>query len=284
MNAVRMGEFWGCASARGKYDFAGCVARWMPSKHRIKIVLSTPTAAPPVWLPQKHPEILPLDENAAARRRTRRAYCMNSDVYWEYAKKSCAMAETLGDHPEIVACRLTTAWAGTTRNTRSIMRRRDWHAWLKAKYETVDQLNERMGLRFWSQVNKHEECPCRCPRPPRTTPRSSRLALLQRQLRGVHPMQADILREITPKIPTTTTIRPYATQIDNFDLADVVDLVSLDSDAAAGHVGGERQTIDIARSLKKGGEAEGFWVMEQRPATAPGARRTRWCGRAWGGS
>ena len=127
MNVVRMGEFcWGLSEREeGKFDFTW-LRRAMDafSRNGIKIVLSTPTAAPPVWLAQKYPEILPLDENGQPRREgTRRAYCMNSDVYWDRAKKIVrAKAEALGDHPTWSRGRSTTAWAGTIPSTPSIPR------------------------------------------------------------------------------------------------------------------------------------------------------------------
>lgn len=195
---------------------------------------------------------------------------MNSDVYWEYSKKIVrAMADALGDHPDVVAWQIDNGVGRHhTEYAFNPETKRDWHAWLRAKYETVDLLNERMGLRFWGQVvNSHEEVPM-----PMPTPTAHNPALITDWRRfssdtcvAFIRMQAEILREITPKIPTTTTIRPYATQIDNFDLAEAVDLVSLDSDAAVGNKSAENaMTIDIARSLKKNGEAEGFWVMEQK--------------------
>ena len=58
INVVRMGEFtWGlCEPEDGKYDF-GWLKRVMDllGKAGIKVVLATPTAAPPIWLSQKHP-------------------------------------------------------------------------------------------------------------------------------------------------------------------------------------------------------------------------------------
>lgn len=181
MNVVRMGEFcWGlCEREEGKYDFAW-LRRAMDvfAQHGVKIVLATPTAAPPVWLLKKHPEILPLDETGQPRHEgTRRAYCMNSDIYWDYSKKFVrAMAESLGDHPDMVAWQIDNGVGRhNTEYAFNPETRRDWIAWLKAKYETVDKLNEAMGLRFWGQVvNSYEEVPCRCLRPPRTTRRSSR--------------------------------------------------------------------------------------------------------------
>src|SRR5271170_7370764 len=66
MNVVRIGEFtWGlCEPEEGKYDFLW-LRRVMDimASHEIKVILGTPTAAPPIWLARKHPEILPLDEH-----------------------------------------------------------------------------------------------------------------------------------------------------------------------------------------------------------------------------
>ena len=70
-----MGEFsWGiCEPEEGKYDFAWLQRVMdMMGKAGIKVVLGTPTAAPPIWLAKKHPEILPVDERGtgcAARAR-----------------------------------------------------------------------------------------------------------------------------------------------------------------------------------------------------------------------
>ena len=108
INVVRIGDFiWGlCETDDGKYNF-GWLKRVMDvlGKNGIQIVLATPTAAPPIWLAKKHPEILPLDEKGIPRREgTRRAVCFNNDVYWNYSKRIVeAMAQTLGKHPQLIA-------------------------------------------------------------------------------------------------------------------------------------------------------------------------------------
>jgi len=91
VNAVRMGEFvWGlCEPEEGKYDFEWLWrAMDIMKLANIEVVLATPTAAPPLWLSKKHPEILPLNEQGLPLHPgTRHAYCLNSDTYWEYARK-----------------------------------------------------------------------------------------------------------------------------------------------------------------------------------------------------
>ena len=67
VNVVRMGEFtWGlCETEEGKYNFDWLKrAMDLMGNSGIKVVLGTPTAAPPIWLARKHPEILPINEHA----------------------------------------------------------------------------------------------------------------------------------------------------------------------------------------------------------------------------
>ena len=86
INVVRIGEFtWAlCEPEDGKFDF-GWLKRVMDIMEGagIKVVLATPTAAPPIWLTRKHPEILPVDERGLKKHEgTRRAACLNSNIYW----------------------------------------------------------------------------------------------------------------------------------------------------------------------------------------------------------
>ena len=83
-------------------------------------------------------------------------------------------------------------------------------------------------------------------------------------------MQADILHEITPECPVTTNLRALRHRFDHFDLADVIDFVSIESTSAIKPKSAELACeIDMLRSLKKtdvrtpDGDT-GFWVMEQK--------------------
>ncbi len=274
MNVVRMGEFsWGlCEKEEGKFDF-GWLKRAMDTfgAQGVKIVLGTPTAAPPLWLTHKHPEILPIDENGQTKHAgTRRAYSLNSDIYWDYCKKIVnAMAEALGDHKDLVAWQIDNGIGRhNTEYSFNPETKADWHEWLKQKYQTVDNLNTMLGFRFWAQeVQDWDQVPM-----PLNAPAPHNPALLTDWRRfssdtsvSFIRMQSDILQEATPNIPVTTTIRPFATQLDTFDLAGVIDFVSLDSETTANDKPSKAaMSIDIARSLKKDEESEGFWVMEQK--------------------
>ncbi|HWF18092.1 MAG TPA: beta-galactosidase, partial [Verrucomicrobiae bacterium] len=153
MNVVRMGEFsWGISEPEeGKYDFEWLRrAMDLMQKAGIQVVLGTPTAAPPIWLAKKHPQILPVDsEGRVVNEGTRHAACLNSNVYWDYSKRIVtAMANALGKHPQLIAWQIDNGLgAHQTEASFNDETRRDWHSWLQAKYETIQRFNELCGTR-----------------------------------------------------------------------------------------------------------------------------------------
>ena len=279
VNVVRMGEFcWGLYEPEeGKFDFA-----WMRramdllGQAGIRVVLGTPTAAPPLWLARKHPEILPVNEKGQILHEgTRHAYCLNSDVYWDYAKKIVRKVATeLGSHSQLIAWQMDNGIGGhTTEFSFNEETRRDWHAWLKAKYETLPRLNECLGTRFWSQmVNDWSDVPM-----PMMAPTVHNPALVLDWMRfssdtiiAFIRCQSDILHEVTPNLPVTTNLRALTRHFDHFDMGEVLDFVSVDSNATIKSQAAENACeIDMMRSLKKSGikcpdSDDGFWVIEQK--------------------
>ncbi|MBP7828175.1 MAG: beta-galactosidase [Verrucomicrobia bacterium] len=278
-NAVRMGEFtWGlCEREDGKFDF-DWLRRAMDRLHQagIKVILATPTAAPPIWLTRKHPEILPLDENLLTKHAgTRRAICLSSDAFWEYSKRIVtAMAKALGDHPALIAWQIDNAIGGNfTEESFNEDSREEWHFWLQAKYETIERLNERLGLRHWGQVvNNWDEVPMPLRAP---TMHNPALALDWRRFCSdtmvqYIKMQVDLLHELTPERPVTTNLKPLIHRFDHFDLAEVLDFISAESAAVIRAKSAEAACeIDMLRSLKKTGVRTpdgktGFWVIEHK--------------------
>jgi beta-galactosidase len=278
-NVVRVGEFsWGiCEPTEGKYDF-----RWLRrvmdimEKHGIKVVLGTPTAAPPLWLSKKYPDVLPLDEHGLVKHAgTRRAACFNNDAYWNASKRLVEnMAQALGDHPQLIAWQIDSGLGGhQTEWSFNEDSRLEWQNWLKLKYKTVEALNDQLGLRYLGQiVDAFEDVPM-----PMAAPTSHNAALLLDWHRFCSDaivafvrMQADVLRELCPDRPVTVNLRALHRKFDHFDMADAVDFVSVESRPAIKIKSSELACdIDILRSLKKSdiktpdGDC-GFWVIEQK--------------------
>jgi beta-galactosidase len=278
-NVVRIGELsWGlCETADGKFDFAW-LRRVMDimGKHDIQVVLGTPTAAPPIWLAKQHPEILPLDERGQVLHEgTRRAVCLNSDAYWNHARRVVEeMAKALGDHPQLIAWQIDNGIGSHyTEASFNEGSRLEWQSWLKLKYKTIERLNNQMGLRHWGQVvTDWSQIPM-----PMAAPTAHNPALAVDWCRfcsdtivAFVKMQADLLHEITPECPVTTNLRALRHRFDHFDLADAIDFVSIESTSAIKPKSAELACeIDMLRSLKKtdvrtpDGDT-GFWVMEQK--------------------
>ena len=279
VNVVRMGEFiWGlCEPEEGKFDFAWLKrAMDLMGEAGIEVVLATPTAAPPIWLAKKHPEILPIDANGLPLHEgTRQAVCLNCDIFWDYSKRIIrAMVEALGKHPQLIAWQIDNNLGGHTQHySFNEESRHDWHAWLQAKYETIPRLNELMGTRFWSQnVTNWSDVPM-----PMVAPTVHNPALVLDWTRfcsdtvvAFVKMQADLLRELTPNAPVTGNLRAFTQHLDLFDVAENIDFVGVNSNATIKSKSAENACeIDLLRSLKKTGVkipggSENFWVIEQK--------------------
>jgi len=225
---------------------------------------------------KKHPDILPLDEKGIPLREgTRRAVCFNNDTYWNYSKRIVeAMAKALGNHPQLIAWQIDSGIGGHhTEWSFNEDTRLEWQNWLKLKYETVERLNELLGLRYLGQVvSSFEEVPM-----PMYAPTAHNPALLLDWARfssdavvAFVNMQVEVLRELTPDIPTTTNLRALERRFDHFDVAEIIDFVSVESNPAIKSKAAELACdIDILRSLKKENIRTpdgdyGFWVIEQK--------------------
>jgi len=119
----------------------------------LKLVLGTPTASPPKWLVDAHPDVLPVRADGVRWNfGSRRHYDISSETYRrECVRFVTAMAARYGRHPSIVAwqtdnelgCHDTVPSYSSAALTR-------FHAWLKRRYENVDALNDAWGNVFWS--------------------------------------------------------------------------------------------------------------------------------------
>ena len=157
MNTARIGEFaWvKMEPEEGKYNFA-----WLDeaiqtlASYGMKVILGTPTAAPPAWLIQKYPSILPTDEKGHRYSfGSRRHYCFNNKTYHRYTDKIVtALAERYGQNENVIGWQVDNEF-GCHNAARCYCENcafafRDW---LKNKYETLEELNKVWGTEFWSQ-------------------------------------------------------------------------------------------------------------------------------------
>jgi beta-galactosidase len=244
--------------------------------HGLSVVLGTPTAAPPAWLVEAHPEILPVRADGRVHRfGHRRHYCPNQPAMHEAARRIVgALAERYGRDARVEAWQIDNELMG-----RCICDacRDGFRAWLRARYGTIDVLNERWGTAFWSQVyDDFDQVPLPelgpVPMPYgflRESPSPSLALDYRRFVSDSHVrflrLQAGELRaRIDPAQRITHNLMGFKfSEIDYHALAAELDVVSWDNYPAldpSGRWAGPALAADAMRGLKHAP----FWVLEQQ--------------------
>ncbi|MBV8552180.1 MAG: beta-galactosidase [Acidobacteriaceae bacterium] len=158
MEFVHMGEFawYFMEPEEGHYNFDWLEKNVdLAAKNGLKVVLCTPSATPPIWLEQKHPEILMVDaQGRTMQHGSREQADWSSPVYREYVTKiDTELAKRFGNDPRV--------WGWQIDNELSHYGRRysysqastlKFRQWLQEKYGTIDRLNEAWGGAFWSTM------------------------------------------------------------------------------------------------------------------------------------
>ncbi len=155
---VRIGEFaWSRIEPRaGVYDWAWLdTAVEILTSEGLEVTLGTPTATPPKWLVDAHPDILPRDANGHPRNfGSRRHYCFSSATYRaESARIVEAMARRYGAHPGVTMWQTDNEYghhgSDESFSPDAVVAFRKW---LEDRYTDIGALNTAWGTVFWSQV------------------------------------------------------------------------------------------------------------------------------------
>jgi len=285
---VRIGEFaWSrFEPARGKFDW-GWLDRAIETLHAagMKIVMCTPTATPPKWLMDEFPEIAPVDIEGRPRGfGSRRHTTFSSEVWWrESARIVEAVASRYGAHPAI-ACWQTDNEYGCHDTVLSYGPEdlKGFRRWLRAHYQTTDQLNEAWGNAFWSMdVSSFEQVtlPNLTVTEPNPAARLDYWRYLSSQVAAYDKMQCDIIRGASPGRRITHNFMGLFNEFDHWPMGEHLDFASWDSYpigfcerfpfseeergrwAETSHPDVAPFNHDLYRGVGKGK----FWVMEQQP-------------------
>ena len=289
---VRIGEFaWSRLEPNpGELDFTWLDQAILTLNNAgLKVVICTPTATPPKWLIDQHPEILPVDPNTGATRGfgSRRHYDFSSVQYLQQSLRiTRALALRYGSHNGIVGwqtdnelCCHDTALSGSS-NARSA-----FQAWCSDQYSSIEKLNTDWGNVFWSmEYRDFTEIELPILAVTETSP-AHRLAYRRfssDQVVNYHTLMVAEIRQHAPDQFITHNFIPMnETAVDNFALAAPLDFTSYDNyplgrtdlmltGAPAeqlnrymrtGHPDFATYYHDQTRGLLN----RSFWVMEQQP-------------------
>lgn len=119
----------------------------------LKIVMSTPTATPPRWMLDRHPDMLTWDAEGRPRGfGSRRHYDFSHQGYREEcARIATLLGERYGRNAAIHAWQIDNEYGcHDTTISYSPVARGAFRDWLREKYGSIDALNARWGNVFWS--------------------------------------------------------------------------------------------------------------------------------------
>lgn len=135
----------------GRFDF-----KWLDrslqlaDKYKLKVILCTSTATPPVWLVRKHPDVLATDEDGTQMDHGARQHATFSSNY--YRQYSMVLIEQLAKR--YGKDRRVIGWQLDNEPRRFLDYGKDapqrFRDWLIQKYKTIDAVNHAWGTNFWS--------------------------------------------------------------------------------------------------------------------------------------
>lgn len=278
INTVRMGEFAWCRMepSEGNFSFG-----WLEEvveelgEAGIRTILCTPTACPPAWLVEKHPDILYMD-NRRIRRPFggRRHYCYNHETYRAYSVRIAEeMARAFAGNPYVAGVQIDNepAQEGTGRCCCPVCEEK-FRAYLRQEYGSIENFNRRSGSIFWSQ--EYEDF-SQIPLPVNTIETGARNLIdayyenptlrlqferfCSRSQKEYQDLQAKALRRYL-QVPVTTNATGLATNsIDYYDSTEGLDRYAFDFYPSLRDAEVDSFPYAFARGVKDGTP---FWVLE----------------------
>ena len=242
LQVVHMGEFaWFTmepSEGEVRLDWLSeCVE--MAAVRKLAVILCTPTASPPIWLVEKHPDILPRDDAGRVKRfGGRRHYSPTSPHLHDATRRIVsALAERFGNHPAVVGWQVDNEYSSEffDQNAHAVAA---FQHWLQRKHGSIENLNRAWGCRFWNtyytDFSQIDLPPTRDPRygNPHQALDASRFwswAFAQ-----FNKVQTDILRPRIGDRWITTNFMSFHPDVSPVDMAADFNLMAWDSYPCAG--------------------------------------------------
>lgn len=252
----------------GVYDFA-----WLDKlmdtfeKNDIKVGMATPTTAQPAWLSKQYPEVLPVDKQGRKRTHGMRVFfCVNSPKYRERAAAIAEeMAKRYANHPSLALWHVANEY-GTFCYCPTCEAK--FRTWLKTKYGTLDNLNEKWNTSFWGRtLYSFDEImlPTELNDDYRFNPSVNldyRRFMTDSTIECFEN-EADILRKYNPNITIQTNISGHIENLDQFKMVKHMDIAAWDNYPKPSD---DKSFIAYKHDLMRGlNGGESYMMQEQSP-------------------
>ena len=194
-------------------------------------IMATPSAARPKWLSDRYPEVLRVDE---ARKRHlfggRHNHCYTSLIYRQKVRAiNRELAKEFKTHPGVIMWHISNEYGGECHCS---LCQEAFRAWLKRRYDSIEELNRKWCTAFWSHTYQSFEQI----ESPSSIGESMLHGLNLDWLRFVTDQTADFakaevaaLREAGAMQPSTVNLMYDYKGLNYEKLSKVVDVVSWDS-------------------------------------------------------
>jgi beta-galactosidase len=266
LTVVRMGEFaWSTMEPEaGAFDLD-----WLEraisalASAGIATVLGTPTAGPPAWLVQQHPDLMAMAEDGRRVQFGNRChYCVNSPEFHEATRRIVgAMAERFASNPHVIGWQIDNEFNRVCYCDRC---RGLFQAYLAERFGSLEALNAAWATRYWSQTYSAWE---QIPLP--VGPHNPGLMLALRHFvtesyRRFQRLQIDLLRpRLQPGVWITHNLMGWHEGLDYYAMTEDLDLAAWDWYIPSGHH--DYLTSGAIHDLARGFKRQNFWLIETQP-------------------
>ena len=200
----------------------------------LKVVLGTPTATPPRWMLDRHPDMLAVDEQGHVRKfGSRRHYCFSHTGYvQECVRIAGIMAKRYGRNPHVAAWQIDNEYGcHETTVSYSAPALQAFRQWLAARYGSIGALNAAWGNVFWS-MDYDDFDQIDLPNQTVTEPNPAHVLAFRRfssdQVVAFNKAQADVLRPLTDA-PLLHNYMGRILDFDHFEVGADLDIATWDS-------------------------------------------------------
>ncbi|WP_420583537.1 beta-galactosidase [Ruegeria sp.] len=259
----------------------------------LRVMMSTPSAAPPKWLIDEHPEILPVGPDGRVRGfGSRRHYCFSSEIYLAEAHRiATEYARRYGQNPYVHAWQIDNEYNDhDTVLSYSDAARDGFRRWLAERYESIETLNKTWGAVFWGSLYSsfdQIELPNGLVASPNPTHALDFARYSSDRVRLFNRAQVDVLREFSPGRDITHNFMAGSFEFDHHAVAADLDIVGFDSYPLGNLLGSTLSEPEKHRYLRTGApDYQGFhcdlyrsqgrgrmWVLEQQPGPVDWAEK-----------
>jgi beta-galactosidase len=268
LTVVRMGEFAWSSFEPSAGDFR---LDWLDrainllASAGIVSVLSTPTAGPPAWLVQQHPDLLAVNEyGQRAQIGNRCHYCVNSPEFHAAVQRIVeALGERFGPNPNVIGWQFDNEYSRVCYcdRCRSLFQR-----YLQDQYGSLEALNERWSTRYWSQTYSSWE---QIPIPIGAHNPGLMLEFkhfITESYRKFQRLQVDALRPYIPEgVWMTHNFMKWFDGYDHYILSADLDIASWDWYVGKGHH--DYLSSGVLHDQIRGFKQKNFWLMETQPGS-----------------